>query len=84
MFKRRLRCSFCYRSEAEVAKLVAGPRVYICDVCAEEVNRIMGDPTSDPSRPATTPVESARTFWAKIRSWLRSMARSRIDYLVTG
>ena len=41
MFKRKLTCSFCRRSEAEVAKLVAGPRVYICDRCAAEAVRIM-------------------------------------------
>jgi ClpX C4-type zinc finger protein len=42
-----LRCSFCRRPDADVAKLVAGPvrlfsrRVYICDQCAAEANRIM-------------------------------------------
>jgi ATP-dependent Clp protease ATP-binding subunit ClpX len=41
MFSRKLRCSFCGRSDAEVAKLVAGPRVYICDRCAYETIRIM-------------------------------------------
>jgi ATP-dependent Clp protease ATP-binding subunit ClpX len=41
MFFRKLRCSFCRRSEAEVAKLVAGPHVYICDRCAREAVRIM-------------------------------------------
>lgn len=29
----RLRCSFCGHSAEEVAKLVAGPGVYICDGC---------------------------------------------------
>ena len=43
MFKRKLACSFCRRSEAEVAKLVAGPRVYICDRCAGEAVRIMNE-----------------------------------------
>jgi tetratricopeptide (TPR) repeat protein len=28
-----LSCSFCGRSRREVAKLVAGPQVYICDTC---------------------------------------------------
>jgi ATP-dependent Clp protease ATP-binding subunit ClpX len=41
MFFRKLRCSFCRRTEAEVKKLVAGPRVYICDTCAHEAVRIM-------------------------------------------
>jgi ATP-dependent Clp protease ATP-binding subunit ClpX len=29
----RLHCSFCGRSEAEVARLVAGASAYICDAC---------------------------------------------------
>jgi ATP-dependent Clp protease ATP-binding subunit ClpX len=57
MFRRKLACSFCRRTEAEVAKLVAGPRVYICDRCAAEAIRIMNEsqpvavePTCPPSR----------------------------------
>ena len=38
---RRLACSFCGKGEADVEKLVAGPRVYICDQCAKLVIRIM-------------------------------------------
>ena len=56
MFRlKRLACSFCGRSEKDVAKLVAGPKVYICDRCALEVVRIM-DGTGDPgsSRPDTS------------------------------
>ena len=48
MFWRKLACSFCRRSETEVAKLVAGPRVYICDRCAAEAVRIMNASDSDP------------------------------------
>ena len=46
MFRRKLVCSFCRRSEAEVDKLVAGPRVYICDRCAAEAMRIMNESDS--------------------------------------
>ena len=52
MFFRKLRCSFCRRTAAEVEKLVAGPRVYICDKCAHEAVRIMDaspSPTAAPS-----------------------------------
>jgi hypothetical protein len=31
--KRDATCTFCERSQSEVAKLIAGPRVYICDGC---------------------------------------------------
>jgi ATP-dependent Clp protease ATP-binding subunit ClpX len=36
-----LHCSFCGKDENHVAKLVAGPHVYICDKCAAEALRIM-------------------------------------------
>ena len=51
MFKpRRLACSFCGKSDADVTKLVAGPRVYICDECVAVANRIMsGDGPDQPT-----------------------------------
>jgi hypothetical protein len=36
-----LRCSFCRKSESKVAKLIAGKRGYICDVCVASCNRIL-------------------------------------------
>ncbi len=39
----RLTCSFCGKGEAEVAKLVAGPKVLICDRCVAIASRIMED-----------------------------------------
>ena len=39
--KRRLRCSFCSRSESEVEKLIAGPKVHICESCVGICNRIL-------------------------------------------
>ena len=52
MLARKLRCSFCRRSDSEVAKLVAGPRrisgrVYICDRCAAQTIEIMERPSGD-------------------------------------
>ena len=31
--QRHLGCSFCGRGASEVARLVGGPRVHICDAC---------------------------------------------------
>jgi ATP-dependent Clp protease ATP-binding subunit ClpX len=45
--KHRLACSFCGKKDDDVAKLVAGPRVlagprvYICDECVTVANRLM-------------------------------------------
>jgi hypothetical protein len=42
----RLQCSFCRKGDAEVAKLIGGPGVYICDACVGLCNRILaGQPT---------------------------------------
>ena len=38
---KRLRCSFCGKSEKELARLLGGPRVYICDECVGACNRIL-------------------------------------------
>jgi ATP-dependent Clp protease ATP-binding subunit ClpX len=43
-FRRRLRCSFCGRDEHEVAKLVAGPRVLICDDCVATCHALVSEP----------------------------------------
>ena len=39
--RRRLRCSFCGKSESAVGKLLAGPRVYICDACIGVCNGLI-------------------------------------------
>ena len=33
--ERRPRCSFCDKTQDDVAKLIAGPSVYICDECVD-------------------------------------------------
>ncbi|HEY3842502.1 MAG TPA: ClpX C4-type zinc finger protein [Acidimicrobiales bacterium] len=41
-------CSFCLKPSSEVAKLVAGPGVYICDECVDISRQIMDSPPSLP------------------------------------
>jgi ATP-dependent Clp protease ATP-binding subunit ClpX len=41
VFGRKLRCSFCGKSEQEVAKLIAGARGTICDACVRRCNEIL-------------------------------------------
>ena len=61
MFKqRKLACSFCGKCAADVAKLVAGPKVFICDRCVAIASQIMQDSNSD-EPPAPRP------------GWLRRM-----------
>ena len=63
---RKLACSFCGKTAAEVAKLVAGPSVYICDVCAAEAHRIMSDPSIGAG---AIPVQASPAIWGRVRAW---------------
>ena len=69
--RRRLACSFCRRSNEEVAKLVAGPRVYICDKCVAIAARIMQDDGANTLGPANVESGFFKTFVDRLRSLVR-------------
>jgi ClpX C4-type zinc finger protein len=48
-----LRCSFCGNLHTEVAKLIAGPGIYICDGCVGLCVNILADET--PAAPPSLP-----------------------------
>lgn len=64
---RQLRCSFCRKNNTEVAKLVAGPRVYICDECVAIASRIMED---DDSQPPIVDPSVWRKLFTRVRHFL--------------
>jgi hypothetical protein len=39
--KKTLKCSFCGKTGKEVARLIGGPAVHICDGCVGACNRIL-------------------------------------------
>lgn len=41
------KCSFCGKSQRQVAKIIAGPAVYICDECVGLCNEIISDEARD-------------------------------------
>ncbi|MFJ6213370.1 ClpX C4-type zinc finger protein [Streptomyces sp. NPDC092296] len=45
-------CSFCLKAEADVAKLISGPGVYICDACVGACNDLLGAAAGAPEIPA--------------------------------
>jgi ATP-dependent protease Clp ATPase subunit len=60
MFRSKaLACSFCGKSAAQVSKLVAGPKVYICDACVAEASRIMNTSGGEELRQVTS-----GSFWS--------------------
>ena len=84
-FRTRLACSFCGKGAAEVSKLVAGPRVYICDACVATASRIMsasGDTKPEIALPS-------RSLWrwftdrvSRIHMW--RLAGGRLRWLTLG
>lgn len=44
------RCSFCGKAQGEVAKLIAGPTVYICNECIEICNETIADSQANPGQ----------------------------------
>jgi ClpX C4-type zinc finger len=71
---RKLSCSFCGKSAAEVAKLAAGPKVFICDVCAAYAHRIMSDPSV---RTPPPPFSRSSEHLEPHRAWLFGRRNSR-------
>src|SRR5919198_981835 len=60
----RLVCSFCGKSQDEVRKLIAGPKVYICDECIDLCNDIIAEECQQERRPATSRTSSrSRPGW---------------------
>ena len=77
-FRKLLRCSFCGKNQTEVSKLVAGPRVYICDECESVVSRIIDGPSETPNPPpANTP--KLLGILTRVVSFVRRVG-SRIKY----
>jgi ATP-dependent protease Clp ATPase subunit len=66
LFRNRLACSFCGKSAADVSKLVAGPKVYICNSCVAAASRIMNE-SDTPNDQESRQVPSA---WHRFKRWV--------------
>jgi len=56
-------CSFCLKPDSEVAKLIAGPGVYICNECVDLAGSIIAehvDTAHDPRLPEWAELDDAR------------------------
>jgi hypothetical protein len=58
-----LLCSFCGKSQDEVRKLIAGPKVYICDECIDLCNDIIAEECEQERRPATSRPSRSHPGW---------------------
>lgn len=79
MFGRKLlRCSFCGKDETQVSKLVAGPKVFICDLCTAAAERIIvGSNDNSPPPAPQTPV--SRSALTRAWHWVRAQLLHRMD-----
>jgi hypothetical protein len=65
--RRKLVCSFCGRPDDKVKRLIAGPKVFICDACVGTCNDILAKhppPDAPPSKAASRP--SAHRPWLRL------------------
>src|SRR5262249_24483645 len=65
--KRDAVCTFCGLPPAEVAKLIAGPNVFICDACVALAERALAAPASAPLAAARPGARGRCSFCGKRR-----------------
>jgi ATP-dependent protease Clp ATPase subunit len=68
-----LSCSFCGKNETQVTKLVAGPRVYICDECVAIASRVMEIDSRDGGETS----KAEPTAWSKLTARVRQLLHIR-------
>ena len=65
-----LYCSFCNKSQNEVKKLIAGPRVYICDECIDLCNDIVRDESDEQPAKARSGLPTPREIAALLDQYV--------------
>ena len=84
--RRYTRCSFCGKGQDQVKKLVAGPGVYICNMCIELCNEVLAEDShfsggasktqGGPHDGGASPPRRSRRWRVSLRNWLRILWRS--------
>jgi hypothetical protein len=68
-------CSFCGKPNTQVARLVAGPGVYICDECLGLCQLIIGESPASESKPGSLPHLRAWELTSDVEAVLESLPR---------
>ncbi|HWF17185.1 MAG TPA: ClpX C4-type zinc finger protein [Acidimicrobiales bacterium] len=70
-------CSFCFKPNTEVQRLVAGPAVYVCNECVDLCRQIIGETPEGPVTGARLmPWDHAETVQAAL-AYLPNVARAQ-------
>jgi hypothetical protein len=70
--RRKLVCSFCGKPADQVRRLIAGPRVFICDACVASCNEILARHPPSVAEEARRPAERPRghcRWWQRPLAW---------------
>lgn len=61
-------CSFCAKPAPEVAKIIAGPGIYICNECVQLCNEILatGTASDQPDQPEEAGPPAELTYWQQM------------------
>jgi len=76
-------CTWCGRPPSEVAKLIAGPRVYICDACVESAERAAAGRPHGAFMNVTGRVAGRCGFCAKKADRTRSLVSASTGHVCT-
>ena len=92
--KKTLRCSFCGKTDKQVARLVAGPLIHICDGCIGACNKVLEGPSAnagwdrmtdeqllDGLKTAEATVEATR---AVLQAMVEKLRRRRVSWETIG
>ena len=78
--KKDLICTFCKRPQTQLAKLIAGPKVYICDACVAAAEKSMGETRTHALQGTLSPAREG----SKVRCSFCSKGRAPERQLLTG
>lgn len=79
-----LKCSFCGKGQKQVRKLIAGPKVYVCNECVERADRVIatGEPTATPLSAMTVANDRGR-YAAPVKCSFCGKRRHQVTGLAT-
>lgn len=74
-----LKCSFCGKSQKQVAQLIAGPQIYICDECVALCNEIIEERLSEhqPVEPSDFTLHKPREIAAFLDQYVIGQDRAK-------
>ncbi|MCL4845999.1 MAG: ATP-dependent Clp protease ATP-binding subunit ClpX [Acidobacteria bacterium] len=72
----RLTCSFCFRPQDDVEKLIAGPDVYICDGCVSSCQKLLATERG-PAMPVRRPPPAPREIAAFLDAYVVGQAHAK-------